>query len=174
MRWIKKKRVKLFRTTFFTVFDWIPSRKTRVFSLEKNTKNYSIMLEKMARFTPECFGCVCGERMAEKAYTASTSQAGSGEETSNFEFRHGAIAPRLTDRGRPSTTPSDIQQHSSSSSSTAVAAPQPRPQQQQQQRARGRRWRRRWPRQMSCGTAARPGSITTIITTTTEQPIFYQ
>ena len=104
------------------------------------------------------FGCVCGELIAEKAYTASIAQAGSGETVSNFEVRHGAVAPiyRLTDRGRPSTTPSDIQQHSSSSC-CAVASQQPLPQQQQQRRGQGQRWRWRWPRQMSCGTAARLG-----------------
>ena len=32
------------------------------------------------------FGCVCGERMAEKAYTASISQAGSGGATSNLNL----------------------------------------------------------------------------------------
>ena len=34
-------------------------------------------------------------------------------------FRHGTVAPRLIDRCRPSTTPSDKQQHSRSSSSSS-------------------------------------------------------
>ena len=46
---------------------------------------------------------------------------GPAEQAGNtkFEFRHGAVAPRLTDRGRPSTTPSD-----QTNSSTAAAAAQ--------------------------------------------------
>ena len=100
---------------------------------------------------------------------------GAGRQHQNLNFRHGAVAPRLTDRSQAQHNiirqTAAHQQHSSSS---AVAAPQPQPEQQQQRRrGRGRRWRWRWPRQMSCGTAARPGSITTIITTTTEQPVFY-
>ena len=94
-----------------------------------------------------------------KAYTASISQAGSGEAASNFQFRLGAVAPfyTLTDRGRPTKTPSDKQQHGSSSC-CAVASQQPLPQQQQRRRrGQGRRWRWQCPRQMSCGTAARLG-----------------
>ena len=121
----------------------------RVFALKQFTKNKFHHAKKRPDSLRHAFGCVCGERIAEKAYTASISQAGSGEAISNFEFRHGALAPinRLTDRGRRSTTPSDKQQHSSSnkgsssSSSSAIAAPQPQPPQppQQQRRRRGRR-----------------------------------
>ena len=96
-------------------------------------------------------GCVYGERLAEKAYTVSISQAGSGEATSNFESGHGAVATRFTDRG---------QAHHNIISSTAAAAQQ-----------QGRGWR--LPRQMSCGTAARPGSITTIFTTTATEQAFF-
>ena len=131
-----------------------------MFALNKITKNSSIKLEKGQIHSGMLlnFGCVCGERIAEKAYTAHISKAGSGEAASIFEFRHGAVAPiyRLTDRGKPSTTSSYKQQHSSSNS-CAVASQQPLPLQQQQRRGQGRRWRWRWPRQMSCGTAARLG-----------------
>ena len=44
------------------------------------------MLEKGQIHSGMLFGCVCGERIAEKAHTASISQAGSGEAASNFEF----------------------------------------------------------------------------------------
>ena len=102
------------------------------------------------------------------------SQAGSEEAASNLELRHGTVARRLTDRVRPSTTPSykkvAQQQHSSKS---AAAAPQPQPQRQQEQRrGRERGWRWGWPRQMSYGTAAWPGLIIRIITTTNEHPGF--
>ena len=48
-------------------------------------------------------------------YTSSRSQARSGEATLNFDFTHGAVAPRLTDRGRPA-------QHHQTNGSTAAAA----------------------------------------------------
>ena len=41
--------------------------------------------------------------------------AGRQHQILNLENRHGAVAPTLTDRGKPSTTPSDKQQHRSSS-----------------------------------------------------------
>ena len=63
--------------------------------------------QKKARIHPGMLLVVFAVNYAEKAYTASISQAGSGDATSSFEFRHGAVAPRLTDRGGPSATPSD-------------------------------------------------------------------
>ena len=122
---------------------------------KKDHKKFFHQARKRPDSFRHAFCYVCGERIAEKAYTASISQAASGKAASNFEFRHGAVAPinRLTDSLaqhntiRQTAAQQQQQQRSSSTAAAAAAAAA----------AARTEVTVAMPRQMNCGTAARPG-----------------
>ena len=86
----------------------------RVFALKYFTKNSSIMLKKGQLHSGMLLVVFAVNESQKRRTRPPCHRRGAGGQHLNFEFRHGAVAPRLTDRAGPAQ-PSGKQQHSSSS-----------------------------------------------------------
>ena len=94
-----------------------------MFAFNKFTRNSSIMIEK-GRIHSGMLLSVFAVNYSQKRRTRPPYHRGeAGRQEQILNVGHGAVAHRLTDRGRPSATPSNKkkQQDSCSSRSSAVA-----------------------------------------------------